>query len=178
VSDETVAEETDEEAAPEPEPETAWGVPVSWSGGQQVLHPDAEGYLALAQTLKDDGFVMAVDVTAVDYLTYTSDRALPPGVEAGRFEVVASLFDHEQRRRVRIRVQLGGEEPSLASLYELWPGTDAMEREVYDMYGITFEGHPDMTRILMPEDWVGHPLRKDQPQGKIPVQFKSVTNSR
>jgi len=62
-------------------------------------------------------------------------------------------------------------DPTLPSLFSLWPGTEAPERETYDMFGIGFTGHPDLTRILMPEDWVGHPLRKDYDVGAIPIQF-------
>jgi NADH-quinone oxidoreductase subunit C len=69
-------------------------------------------------------------------------------------------------------VQVPESDPLLASLFDLWPGTEAMEREVFDMFGISFDGHPDLTRILMPEDWDGHPLRKDYSIGRIPVQFK------
>jgi NADH-quinone oxidoreductase subunit C len=65
-------------------------------------------------------------------------------------------------------------DPVVASLFDLFPGTEAMEREAFDMFGISFADHPDLTRILMPEDWVGHPLRKDYEIGRIPVQFKGA----
>ncbi len=170
--------DADPEEAAAPGPALAWEVPVTEVRGQTVLHPDRDGYLALAGRLRDDGFTTAVDVTAVDYLTYGADRGLPEGTDPERFEVVVGLFDHAGRRRVRIRLQVPADDPVVGSLYDLWPGTDALEREVYDMFGITFEGHPDMTRILMPEDWVGHPLRKDEAPGRIPVQFTAVTNAR
>ena len=155
------------------EPETAYGVPVSWSRDQQVLHPTREQYLDLVATLKDDGFVMCVDVTAVDYLAAPS-RALPAGVDAERFEVVANFIDHRARRRIRVRVQVPESDPTCASLWPLHAGDEALEREVYDLFGISFDGHPDMTRILLPEDWEGHPLRKDYAIGRIPVQFKGA----
>ncbi len=73
-----------------------------------------------------------------------------------------------------MRVQVPESEPTLPTLFDLHPGTEAMEREVYDMFGISFDDHPDMTRILMPEDWEGYPLRKDYAVGSIPVQFKDA----
>ena len=77
-----------------------------------------------------------------------------------------------------MRVQVPDREPTVPSLFDVWPGAEAMEREVFDMFGITFTDHPDLSRILMPEDWVGHPLRKDYAIGAIPVQFKAASNVR
>ena len=82
------------------------------------------------------------------------------------------------RERLRLRVQVPEADPTLPTLYELHPGTEAPEREAFDMYGIRFDGHPDLTRILMPEDWQGHPLRKDEGKGRIPVQFKDAPAAR
>jgi NADH-quinone oxidoreductase subunit C len=101
-------------------------------------------------------------------------RAMPATVSAERFEVVVNLLDMTDRRRVRLRVQVPEADAALPSLFDIHPGTEAMEREVYDMFGIAFDGHPDLTRILMPEDWIGHPLRKDYDVGEIPVQFKGA----
>ena len=103
---------------------------------------------------------MCVDLCGVDYLP-TPSRPLPDGVAPERFEVVVNLLSMAERRRIRVRVQVPEDDPRLPSLYQLYPGTEAMEREAYDMFGIVFDGHPDLTRILMPEDWEGHPLRKD-----------------
>lgn len=73
--------------------------------------------------------------------------------------------------RLRLRVPVGEETPMVPSVVEVWPGTNYFEREVYDMFGIVFEGHPNLKRILMPKDWDGHPLRKDHPLGYEPVMF-------
>ena len=139
--------------------------------GQTIVFADRDQYLRLIGALADDGYAMCVDLTAVDYLAFPG-RVVPDGVTAERFEVVVNLLDITHRRRIRVRVQVAESDPGLPSLFDLHPGTEAMEREVFDMFGISFGGHPDLTRILMPEDWVGHPLRKDYEVGSIPVQFK------
>ena len=158
---------------PRTEPEQVHGCPVTDSRGQVVLHPPRERYVEVIKALADDGYAMCVDLTAVDYLEFMQ-RALPEGVARERFEVVVNLLDIAGRRRIRLRVQVPESDATLPSLFDIHPGTEAMEREVFDLFGITFTDHPDLTRILMPEDWEGHPLRKDYDVGAIPVQFKGV----
>lgn len=165
-----MSEVASDTAAPAAEPELVHGAPVSYSRGQKVVHPTAATYLKVVKGLAADGFAMAVDLTAVDYLTHGS-RELPDGVAPERFEVVVNLLSHTRRERIRVRVQLAGDSPTIASLYGVYPGTEAMEREAFDLLGIWFDGHPDLTRILLPDDWQGHPLRKDEATGRIPVQF-------
>jgi NADH-quinone oxidoreductase subunit C len=143
----------------------------------RVEHVDVAGYRALLATLRDEGFTACLDVTAVDYLTH-SGRTLPEGVAPERFEVVVTLLDMARRERVRVRCQVPADDARLPSITDLWAGADAAERETYDMFGIVFDGHPDLTRILMPEDWEGHPLRKDYAVGRIPVQFKAAPGPR
>ena len=92
---------------------------------------------------------------------------------AERFEVVANLLDITHRRRIRLRVQVPEGDAKIATLFDLHPGTEAMEREVFDMFGIEFDGHPDPSRILMPEDWNGYPLRKDFPLEQFPCSSKA-----
>ena len=140
---------------------------------QAVVHVARDEYLDSIKALADDGYTMCVDLTGVDYLELAG-RTVPDGVVAERFEVVVNLLDMRQRRRVRVRVQVPADDAVLPTLFDLYPGTEAMEREVFDMFGIEFDGHPDLTRILMPEDWIGHPLRKDYEMGRIPVQFKEA----
>jgi NADH-quinone oxidoreductase subunit C len=136
-----------------------------------------ETYFELVRSFKNDGFEMCVDLCAVDYLDHL-DRPLPEGVVGTRFEIVVNLLSLFKRQRVRIRVQAGNDEPRVDSLFLLYPGTEAMEREAFDLFGVLFTNHPDMTRILMPEDWEGHPLRKDYAVGKVPVQFKEAPGPR
>ena len=148
------------------------------SRGQAVLHPARSQWCDVAAAARSDGFDQLIDLTAVDYLTYGADRGLPEGVAPERFEVVVSLLSHERRERLRLRLQVSADDPTVPTLFDLWPGSESLEREVYDMFGIVFEGHPDLSRILMPEDWSGHPLRKDYDAGQIPVQFKAASNVR
>ena len=155
-----------------------YGVPASLSRGQLVLHASRDQYLGVVAALKEAGFGVCVDVTAVDYLVADRPRQLPVGVEPERFEVVANFLNHRERTRARVRAQVPGDDARCPSLWALHAGVENPEREVYDMFGIVFEDHPDMTRILMPETWEGHPLRKDYAVGRIPVQFKGTPASR
>ncbi len=145
--------------------------------GQEVVFPTREQYLAVVTEYRAGGFEMCADLCAVDYLAHPA-RALPEGVRPERFEVVVNLLSMSQARRVRVRVQVPEADAVAPSLFDLYPGVEAMEREAYDLFGIVFEGHPDMTRILMPEDWEGHPLRKDYGVGRVPVQFKGAPGPR
>ena len=155
------------------EPTLLHGCPVVVSLGQRVLLVGRDRYLEVMRALSDDGFDLLVDLTAVDYLLMPG-RTVAAGVDPERFEVVVNLTSMSLRERIRLRVQVPESDPTLASVFDLHPGSEALEREVFDMFGITFDGHPDLTRILMPEDWEGHPLRKDYDVGRIPVQFKGA----
>ena len=161
-----------------PAPELLHGAPVTRSRGQAVLHPSRDDYPSLVRSLRDLGYWTCVDLCGVDYLGYAGTRDLPPGTQPERFEVALVLVNHTERSRLRLRVQVPESDPTLPSLFELHPGVENPEREVFDMFGITFEGHPDLSRILMPDEWEGHPLRKDYAVGRIPVQFKGVNSAR
>lgn len=174
MSEEGEVDEPDEpeEVEPKPGPPTRFGAPLSESNGMATIHPEPEQWAEVAEAAREDGFDHLTDVTAVDYLTYAAPRQLPAGIEAQRFEVVAHLSKMSTRERLRLRVQVAADDPTIPTLFDVWPGAETLEREVYDMFGIVFDGHPDMSRILMPDDWTGHPLRKDYAVGRIPVQFK------
>jgi NADH-quinone oxidoreductase subunit C len=142
-----------------------------------VVFPTRDQYVGIVRGYRDGGFEMCADLCGVDYLNHPA-RRLPGGVAPERFEVVVNLLSLSQARRVRIRVQVPESDAVVDSLFDLYPGTEAMERECFDLFGIVFAGHPDMTRILMPEDWEGHPLRKDYGVGRVPVQFKEAPGPR
>ena len=114
-----------------------------------------------ARALKDEGWWLA-DLCGLDCLGLQTEA---------RFHVVVQLLHREQKQRQTLHIEAAGEPPAVPSVVELWPGANFFEREAFDMYGIQFDNHPNLTRILMPEEWEGHPLRKDYGVGKVPVEF-------
>jgi NADH-quinone oxidoreductase subunit C len=147
------------------------------NGGQQVVFPRREEYHEVVAAFKDAGYEMLSDLCGIDYLL-DMNRPLPDEVSPERFEVVVNLLSLSGCSRARLRVQVPESDLLVDSVWDLYPGVEAMEREAYDMFGIRFAGHPDLTRILMPEDWEGHPLRKDYGVGRVPVQFKEAPGPR
>lgn len=144
--------------------ETAPGAESGVSVGDETITVPAAGLATLAAAAKSSGFEMCSDITAVDYLS----------IRRTRFELVINLLSLSRNRRLRILVPVPEDDPVVPSLVPVYPGANFLEREVYDMFGISFAGHPDMTRILMPDDWQGHPLRRDSGVGAVPVQFKEA----
>ena len=134
------------------------------SVGDQVIRVPAEDLARLAGVARARGFEMCSDITVVDYM----------GIRRVRFEVVVNLLSLQHNRRLRILVPVPEGDPEVPSLVPVYPGANFLEREAYDMFGIRFAGHPDLTRILMPDDWMGHPLRRDFDVGAVPVQFKDA----
>lgn len=125
-----------------------------------VIPPDK--ILAAARALRDKhGFDMLAALSAVDYW---------PQLEP-RFHAVYQFKNMAQKLRLEVRVPLNGNEPELDTLIDVYPNANWHERELWDMFGFKIKNHPDPRRILMPEDWVGHPLRKDYPLGYEEVQF-------
>lgn len=144
----------------EPFEEADWAI----AAVQDIVLLPKSSWRTFAETAKEVGFEMAADVTAVDYL----------GKKRTRFEVVASLLSIQHGLRLRVRIPVEADDPTCPSLVPVFPGANFFEREIYDMFGISFDDHPDMTRILMPDEWEGHPLRKDYGVGAVPVQFKEA----
>lgn len=132
---------------------------------EAVIFVDPSKWTSVARWLATEGgFGFLSDLCAVDW----PDRD-------PRFEVVYNLTDLEERRRLRVRISVGGDPPRVESVTSIWPTADWHEREAYDMFGIVFEGHPDLRRILMPDEWEGFPLRKDYSMGKVPVEYKHLS---
>lgn len=129
--------------------------------GQDVAHVSVDDYAGFVTAVYEAGFDVFVDLCGVDYL-----RRDP------RFEVVLNVLSHQHMQRLRIRVGVPASSPTVPSVTTTFPGANFYEREAYDLFGIVFAGHPDLTRIVLPDDWEGHPLRKDYSVGSVPVRFK------
>jgi NADH/F420H2 dehydrogenase subunit C len=143
-----------------------------------VVFIDRARLREVAQFLRDEQeFTMCLDVTAVDHLL-TGPRWSARGVAQQRFEIVVNFLSHTRNRRIRLICEVPESDPTVPSLTGVYPGTNFPERETFDLFGITFDGHPDLTRILMPDDWHGFPLRKDDSPGRVPVTFKGDPSPR
>jgi NADH-quinone oxidoreductase subunit C len=128
-------------------------------GQVRVVVPLGQLHDVLAALKEEHGFDFLVDVTCVDYLNYRG--------ATDRFGMVYSLLNTETSERIIIRAFLNDPEPTVPTVYDLWKGADWLEREVWDLFGIRFEGHPDLRRVVLPEGFEAHPLRKDYPlQGR------------
>ncbi|HEY3724927.1 MAG TPA: NADH-quinone oxidoreductase subunit C [Acidimicrobiia bacterium] len=142
------------------------------SHGQPVVYVDKADWAEVGAFLRDEQqFTMLLDVTAVDHLLDV-ERIQVAGVVPERFELVANYLSHPRNRRIRVIAEVPVDDTTAASLTPLYQSALMAEREVYDLFGIVFEGHPELTRILMPDDWVGYPLRKDDAPARVPVTFK------
>jgi NADH-quinone oxidoreductase subunit C len=149
-------------AASEGEQEQAGGPVLAseLSHGRAELLVAAEAVHAVLEHLRERGFRFLASVHGVDYYP-----------QEPRFGVVYELLDMEHVERITIKLRLGGDAPEVDSVCLQWPTANHQEREVYDMFGVRFRGHPDLRRILMPEDYEGHPQRRDFPLGGEPVAF-------
>ena len=146
--------------------EDDWIEQVVVDRGELTLYLKPERIAQVCQVMRDDPalrFELCSSVSAADYLG-----------EERRLHVVYHLTSMTYRRRVRLEVAVTAEAPHVPSVTQVYPTADWHERETYDMFGVVFDGHPNLTRILMPDDWEGHPQRKDYPLGGVPVEYKGA----
>jgi NADH-quinone oxidoreductase subunit C len=134
--------------------------PPDGLGEQQFVVADE--WRDTAISFKRDGWA-CIDLCGVDRAGLAD--------AGGRFEIVVQLLSERDKSRKTFHVLAQGDPPTVPSVVDVWPTVDFMEREVYDMFGVSFDGHPNLRRILMPDEWEGHPLRKDYGVGKVPLQF-------
>ncbi len=135
------------------------------SAGDQWITVRPEGVRDALAALRADGYRQLSFLTCVDHLA-DSSRTWP-----SRFEIVYQLRDLDTLAQIRVRAFVDGDPPRIDSVHDLFPPANWDERETYDLFGIVFNDHPDLSRILMPDDWVGHPLRRDYPVGGETVEF-------
>ena len=127
----------------------------------QVLELGADEWFRRAEELRSEGWQLS-SLCGLDRLHLGHDE---------RFGIVVHLLNAAKKERMRVHVAATGEPPAVPSVTPLWAGANFMEREAYDLFGIHFEGHPHLVRILLPDEWEGHPLRKDYGVGKVAVEF-------
>jgi NADH-quinone oxidoreductase subunit C len=133
---------------------------------QDTANVPRDDLYAFVEAVRDAGFETFVDTCAVDHLN-----------RKPRYDVVINLLSMQHTQRLLIKVGIPGDDPRLVSIAPLYAGANFYEREAWDLMGIVFEGHTDLTRIVLPDDWIGHPLRKDYSVGSVPVQFKGSHKS-
>ena len=139
---------------------------VNVDRGELTLYIKAPYLAEVAQTMRDDEalrYEFCSSVSGVDYLG-----------ELRRLHVTYHLLSMTYRRRIRLEVAVTTDDPHVPSVTSVYPTADWQERETYDMFGVVFDGHPNLTRILMPDDWEGYPQRKDYPLGGVPVEYKGA----
>jgi NADH-quinone oxidoreductase subunit C len=125
---------------------------AKYDRGELTITLSRESITGSCQALRAAGYNFLEDVTAVDW--YPSEP---------RFQIVYHFLSHSLKRRLRVTVWLAGNDATIESITPIWPAANFYEREVFDLFGVNFSGHPNLRRIMMPEDWQGHPLRKDYP---------------
>ena len=138
---------------------------AKYASSETVYHMitiPAADWVAFVTAAKDAGFDTFIDLTAIDHFS-----------EAPRFEVALNLLSTGKSQRIIISTRVPYNDPSVPTVTGVFAGANFYEREAYDLLGVDFPGHPDLTRILMPDDWQGHPLRKDYNVGAVPVEFKA-----
>ena len=134
--------------------------------GELTLHLERDRVAEICEVLRDDPalrFELLSSVSGVDYPD-----------QAERLHVAYHVTSMTYRRRIRLEVSVTAEDPHVPSVTATYPTADWQERETWDMFGVVFDGHPGLTRILMPDDWDGHPQRKDYPLGGVPVEYKGA----
>jgi NADH-quinone oxidoreductase subunit C len=136
--------------------------------GELTLHIKREKLFETAMKLRDTESLRFEVCLGVNGVHYPEDKNR-------ELHAVYPLLSMTHNRRIRLEVSVPDSDPHLPSLVEVWAGNNWHERETWDMFGIIFDGHPGLTRILMPDDWPGHPQRKDYPLGGIPIEYKGAT---
>lgn len=129
-------------------------------GTRAELHVRPDAIVDVLEALRAEGYTMLMSLHGLDYFPQET-----------RFGVVYELLSMQEQDRVSVKVRVPLEDPHVPSVTDRWPTASFQEREVYDMFGVIFDGHPDLRRILLPEDYIGHPQRRDFPIGGEPILF-------